>query len=52
MKRAEIEHAELLRLCRSGDITAACALLKTHIDDVGKSLRTYLEEHQKPGVAK
>jgi DNA-binding GntR family transcriptional regulator len=47
MKRAEIEHAELLRLCKSRQIDAACSLLKTHIDDVGKSLRQYLEDHQK-----
>jgi DNA-binding GntR family transcriptional regulator len=52
MRRAEIEHAELLRLCSNGKVTAACALLKTHIEDVGKSLRTYLEEHQKPGAGR
>lgn len=52
MKRAEVEHAELLRLCQSGKISAACALLKTHIEDVGKSLRKYLEEHQKPDTGK
>ncbi|MEE1612489.1 GntR family transcriptional regulator [Microvirga sp. CF3016] len=47
MKRAETEHAELLHLCKSGQITDACSLLKTHIEDVGKSLRIYLEQHQK-----
>jgi DNA-binding GntR family transcriptional regulator len=47
MKRAETEHAELLRLCKSGRITDACSLLKAHIEDVGKSLRIYLEQHQK-----
>lgn len=47
MERAEIEHAELLQLCKSGKVSAACALLKTHIEDVGKSLRKYIEEHHK-----
>jgi DNA-binding GntR family transcriptional regulator len=47
MKRAETEHAELLRLCASGQITSACSLLKTHIEDVGKSLRVYIEHHQR-----
>jgi DNA-binding GntR family transcriptional regulator len=48
MERAEVEHAELVRLCKSGKVSAACALLKTHIEDVGKSLRKYFEEHNKP----
>ncbi len=52
MKRAEAEHAELLRLCTAGEIAAACALLKTHIDDVGRSLRQYLEDHQKPDAGR
>jgi len=47
LKRAEDEHAELLRLCASGKFAAACALLKTHIENAGKSLRKYLEEHQR-----
>jgi len=51
MERAEIEHAELLRLCRAGEIGAACALLTSHIDAVGQSLRQYLEDHQKPEAA-
>ncbi|WP_230532770.1 GntR family transcriptional regulator [Microvirga roseola] len=46
MERAETEHAEILHLCAAGKVPAACALLKTHIEDVGKSLRKYLEEHQ------
>jgi DNA-binding GntR family transcriptional regulator len=52
MKRAEVEHAELLHLCKSGKIAAACALLKTHIENVSKSLRQYFDEHQKHGTAK
>jgi DNA-binding GntR family transcriptional regulator len=47
MKRAETEHAELLRLCEAGQIAAACALLKSHIEDVGKSLQKHLQEHRK-----
>src|SRR4051812_18183079 len=47
MERAATEHAELLELCAEGKIAAACALLKTHIEGAGKSLRGYLEEHQK-----
>jgi DNA-binding GntR family transcriptional regulator len=47
MKRAETEHAELVRLCETGRIAAAGALLKSHIEEVGKSLRHYLQEHQK-----
>jgi DNA-binding GntR family transcriptional regulator len=46
MERAETEHAELLRLCETGQIAAACTLLKNHIEEAGKSLRRYLQEHQ------
>jgi len=45
--QAEAEHNELLRLCVSGDINAACKLLKAHIEGAGKSLLRYLNEHQK-----
>lgn len=47
MERAEVEHAELLRLCREGRIAAAGALLKTHIENAGKSLRQYIAGHHK-----
>lgn len=47
MKRAETEHAELVRLCENGQVAEACSLLRTHIEDVGQSLRTYIEGHQK-----
>ena len=47
MKRAETEHAELVRLCESGQVTAACVLLRTHIEDVEEALRTYIEGHQR-----
>ncbi|MBJ6126120.1 GntR family transcriptional regulator [Microvirga splendida] len=49
--RAEAEHDELLRLCASGEIGAACRLLKTHIEGAGRSLLKYLHEHQKDGEA-
>lgn len=49
--RAEAEHDELLRLCAQGEIGSACRLLKTHIEDAGKSLLKYLQEHQKPDGA-
>jgi DNA-binding GntR family transcriptional regulator len=47
MERAEVEHAELVRLCKSGKVSEACSLLKMHIEGVGKSLRNYFEEHNK-----
>jgi DNA-binding GntR family transcriptional regulator len=47
MKRAETEHAELLRLCESGRITDACSLLEMHIEEVGRSLQVYIENHQR-----
>lgn len=47
MERAEAEHAELVRLCTAGNITAACALLKTHIENAGRSLREYIKDHHK-----
>jgi DNA-binding GntR family transcriptional regulator len=45
--RAEAEHDQLLRLCAEGQIGSACKLLKTHIENAGKSLLKYLSEHQK-----
>ncbi|MBZ6075552.1 GntR family transcriptional regulator [Microvirga puerhi] len=47
MERAEAEHAELVELCAEGKIAAACALLKTHIENAGKSLREYIRDHHK-----
>lgn len=49
MERAEAEHAELLRLCEGGKISAACSLLKSHIENAGKSLRQHIKTHQKAG---
>jgi DNA-binding GntR family transcriptional regulator len=42
MERAEAEHAELVSLCAAGNVKAACALLKAHIDHVGRSLSEFL----------
>lgn len=47
MERAETEHAEIVKLCAEGKTAAACALLKTHIENVGKSLREFLKERHK-----
>jgi DNA-binding GntR family transcriptional regulator len=46
-ERAETEHAELIRLCAAGEVETACGLLKTHIENVGRSLKDFLEERQK-----
>lgn len=46
-ERAETEHAELIRLCAGGEVETACGLLKTHIENVGRSLKDFLEERQK-----
>ncbi|MGE0752470.1 MAG: GntR family transcriptional regulator [Variibacter sp.] len=43
-RRAQTEHAELVRLCRQGDIEGAAALLKTHVENVGDSLATFIEK--------
>ncbi|MBF9233948.1 GntR family transcriptional regulator [Microvirga alba] len=47
MERAEEEHAEIVRLCAQGKVSAACVLLKLHIDHVGKSLQEFLRDRQK-----
>jgi DNA-binding GntR family transcriptional regulator len=47
MERAAAEHAEILKLCAEGKIAAACTLLRAHVEGAGKSLRSYLEKHQK-----
>jgi len=44
--RAEEEHRSLLALCRRGDSTAACDLLRRHILDAGTDLVAFLREHR------
>lgn len=48
MQRAEEEHAELVRLCRQGQVAEACALLKRHITHVGRSLHEFLSSRKTP----
>ncbi len=46
-ERAETEHADLIRLCAGGKIGAACGLLKTHIENAGRSLGDFLKERHR-----
>lgn len=48
-ERAEVEHAEIVRLCEAGDIEAACALLQAHIENVSQSLIEQLSAN--PSIA-
>jgi len=41
-QRAEEEHGELVRLCKSGDVRAAAALLKRHIDHACVELEQFI----------
>jgi DNA-binding GntR family transcriptional regulator len=42
--RANEEHHQILELCRQRDITAACRLLRQHIEHAGESLKVALEQ--------
>ena len=44
IKRANEEHHQILDFCRQRDVTAACKLLRQHIQHAGESLRKVLEE--------
>jgi DNA-binding GntR family transcriptional regulator len=44
MKRANEEHHQMLELCRERNVTAACKLLRQHIQYAGESLRQALEQ--------
>jgi|tagenome__1003787_1003787.scaffolds.fasta_scaffold20491372_2 DNA-binding GntR family transcriptional regulator len=44
--RAEEEHAELLSLCEARRIREACALLRSHIDNVGRTLVAFLAKRR------
>jgi DNA-binding GntR family transcriptional regulator len=46
MKRANEEHHQILDFCRERDVTAACKLLRQHIQYAGESLRKVLEERR------
>ncbi len=45
--RANEEHRQLLELCRSRDVVAACRLLRQHIQHAGQSLKQALVERRK-----
>ncbi|WCS27184.1 GntR family transcriptional regulator [Methylobacterium sp. NMS14P] len=42
LERADREHREIVRLCRNGHASAACALLTDHIDHVAAALMAFL----------
>lgn len=42
LERADREHREIVRLCRNGHVSAACALLTDHIDHVASALMAFL----------
>ncbi|HXW91761.1 MAG TPA: GntR family transcriptional regulator [Terriglobales bacterium] len=44
MKRANEEHHQILELCRERDVSAACKLLRQHIQYAGESLKQALEQ--------
>lgn len=46
MERARNEHHQLLELCRSRNVEAACRLLAQHIRSAGKSLSAAVGEHR------
>jgi DNA-binding GntR family transcriptional regulator len=46
MKRANEEHHRILELCRQRDVSAACKLLREHIEYAGQSLKRVLEERR------
>ena len=44
IKRANEEHQQILELCRQRDVSAACSLLRVHIEYAGESLKQALEQ--------
>jgi len=44
--KAEAEHKELVELCRKGDKTGACELLRSHIREAGLAIHDLLVEQQ------
>lgn len=51
MKRANDEHRRILDLCRERDVTAACKLLKQHIQYAGQSLKEALRERRSQAIS-
>jgi DNA-binding GntR family transcriptional regulator len=46
MKRANAEHHQILELCRKREATAACKLLRQHIQFAGQSLKEVLQKNR------
>lgn len=46
MERAEREHGDIVAFCRAGDVTAATDLLRRHILNASRSLRTFLRDQR------
>jgi DNA-binding GntR family transcriptional regulator len=46
-RRAEEEHEELVRLCKTGDVRGAAALLKRHIDHACEELKTFIASRRR-----
>ncbi|MFC5430172.1 GntR family transcriptional regulator [Paraburkholderia sp.] len=46
-RRAEEEHDELVRLCKTGDIRGAAALLKRHIDNACEELKQFIASRRR-----
>ena len=51
MKRANEEHHRLLELCRQREVTAACKLLREHIEFARQSLKQVLRERRESSEA-
>ncbi len=52
MKRANEEHIKILELCRHRNTSAACKLLRQHIQYAGQSLKKVLQERRESGKTK
>jgi DNA-binding GntR family transcriptional regulator len=48
--RAEKEHAAMVRLCRTGDVAAACKLLTAHIAHAEAALLEFIEARKPRGA--
>ena len=46
--RAEREHAEIVKLCRKGDVEGACKLLEEHIRNAGAQLTDVIRRRETP----
>ena len=46
--RAEREHAEIVKLCRKGDVKGACRVLEDHIRNAGVQLGAVIRRRETP----